>query len=65
MKVQFKFHPNPSEIISRIPRLMVFQEAKDNGVRDEEVVKALWRLRDALLESTVNIAREMDCTGPQ
>ncbi|EJD74959.1 polybromodomain protein [Loa loa] len=40
------------------------KEAKDNGVRDEEVVKALWRLRDALLESTVNIAREMDCTGP-
>nr|CAC70156.1 polybromodomain protein [Brugia malayi] len=51
----------PSQKISTTQWL---KEAKDNGVRDEEVVKALWRLRDALLESTVNIAREMDCAGP-
>ncbi|VDM97590.1 unnamed protein product [Thelazia callipaeda] len=40
------------------------KEAKDNGAKDEEILKALWRLRDALLESTINIAREIDYTGP-
>uniref|UniRef100_F1KQ15 Protein polybromo-1 n=1 Tax=Ascaris suum TaxID=6253 RepID=F1KQ15_ASCSU len=44
--------------------LQWLKDAKDNGARDEEIVKALWRLRDQLLESTVNIAREVDLVGP-
>ncbi|VDK55467.1 unnamed protein product [Anisakis simplex] len=36
------------------------KDAKDEGARDEDIVKALWRLRNQLLESTLNIAREFD-----
>ncbi|MFH4982982.1 hypothetical protein AB6A40_009691 [Gnathostoma spinigerum] len=38
--------------------------AKEGGASEEEVVRALWKLRDHLLENTLNIAREVDLVGP-
>lgn len=64
MFISFSFVADPILWIPLVQCWISFQDAKDNGARDEEIVKALWRLRDQLLESTVNIAREVDLVGP-
>uniref|UniRef100_A0A914CFV0 Uncharacterized protein n=1 Tax=Acrobeloides nanus TaxID=290746 RepID=A0A914CFV0_9BILA len=44
----------------RLPYDWVKGAANGSKPRDEEVVKALWKLRDQLLESTLDIARESE-----